>query len=362
MGVGAGATAEVTAMIEGLGSNTITIAPGLPNLSSTTTQFQALTTDAAGALADPEAAPDIAQVVPIVTTAQTVTWGSVSRTVTVTGTTPNYFEVTNSPVQFGTAFGEADQRLARRVAVLGSHLARDLFGKSDPVGQTVTVGSTPFTVFGVLSNKGAIAGLTANSGMFVPLARAERSLTPYGQLSSITVQATGPDTIDAAAAEAEAALAAALGVSPDEATFQVTTQLQLLDTVQRIGATLSTMLAAIAAISLVVGGIGVTNIMLVTVTERTREIGIRRALGAPRGLICTQFIVEATVISLSGGGLGIAAALALSQIEILGTRPLVTGATVALAAGVSVAVGIFFGAYPAIRASRLRPVDALRHD
>jgi putative ABC transport system permease protein len=334
----------------------------MPNLSQTSMHFQTLTVAAADALRDSEAAPNIAEVVPIVSTNQTVAVGTASRTVTITGTTPNYFDVTNSPIGIGTLFTDSDQRLARRVAVIGPTLARDLFGVADPIGQTVNVGSTPFTVFGVLSSKGSLGGLTTNSGMFIPLSRAERSLTPYGQLSSITLQATDSRTIDQAAAEARVIVTEALGVDPDEATFQVTTQTQLLETVGEIGSTLSTMLAAIAAISLVVGGIGVTNIMLVTVSERTREIGIRKALGASRAAISAQFIVEATLLSLTGGALGTALALAMSNVEILGMRPVISGFSVVLAAGVSIVIGVFFGGYPAIRASMLKPVDALRHD
>jgi putative ABC transport system permease protein len=362
MGVGTGATTEITSQVEGLGTNTITVTPGAPNLSETQLHFQALTVAAAEALVGSPSAPDIAEVVPIVVTTQTVASGEQSRTITITGTTPNYFDVTNSPVTSGTVFQDSDQRLARRVAVIGNQLAASFFPNVDPVGQTINVGSTPFTVCGVLSSKGTLAGITANNGMFIPLSRAERSLTPYGQLSSITLQATGSQTIDAAAAEARAVVSEALGISPDEATFQVTTQAQLLDTINEIGRTLSTMLAAIAAISLVVGGIGVTNIMLVTVTERTREIGIRKALGASRAAISAQFIVEATILSFAGGLLGTILALALSQIEILGTHPVVTTMSVVLAASVSIVIGVFFGGYPAIRASMLKPVDALRHD
>jgi putative ABC transport system permease protein len=362
MGVGAGATTDITQQVEGLGTNTITVTPGVPNLSETQLRYQTLTVAASDALAESPSAPDVAEVVPIVVTNLSVSAGERSRAVAITGTTPNYFDVTNSPVSTGTTFSESDQRLARRVAVIGYRLARDFFRDVDPIGQTINVGSTPFTVAGVLSSKGSLGGITANTGMFIPLSRAERSLTPYGQLSSIIVQSTDSDTIEAAAAEARSVIAESMGVDPDEATFQVTTQSQLLETIEEIGSTLSTMLAAIAAISLVVGGIGVTNIMLVTVTERTREIGIRKALGASRAAISAQFVAEATILSLTGGALGVGLAFLASQVEILGTHPVITSTSVALAASVSIIIGVFFGGYPAIRASMLKPVDALRHD
>ncbi|MDR1426335.1 MAG: ABC transporter permease [Bifidobacteriaceae bacterium] len=359
LGVGTGATASVSEQIEGLGTNTITISSGMSRWSA---RFQDLTLDEANALADQEAAPAIAEVVPQVTTSQTVTAGTVSTTATITGTTANYFDVTNSPVAIGTAFREADDAGARKVAVIGATLAEDLFAEADPVGQTITVGSTPFVVYGVLHAKDTTGGSSANSGMVIPLTRAQRSLTGYGALSTITVQAASADAIDLAAAQAESVVAASLGVTSDEAAFTVTTQSQLLEASTSVSSTLSAMLAAIAAISLVVGGIGVTNIMLVTVAERTREIGIRKALGATGAAISGQFVLEATLLSLAGGLLGILAAVVASRFEILGTRPVISGSSVVLAAGVSVAIGVFFGGYPAIRASLLTPVAALRHD
>jgi putative ABC transport system permease protein len=360
LGVGAGAKAEVSKSIEGLGSNIVTVTPGGGSRSST--RFQNLNAKAAEALADQTQAPDIAQVVPESVSSQTVTYGTTSSTASVIGATANYFDVTASPVAVGTPFGKADDDAARKVCVLGATLALDLFGTADPVGADVIVGSTPFTVYGVLKSKDATSGGAANSGVIIPLSRMQRSISGYGALSTIVVEATGADTIDAAAAQAKAAVAGALGVSVDEASFTVTTQAQLLAATTSVSDTLSTMLAAIAAISLVVGGIGVTNIMLVTVSERTREIGIRKALGASRAAISAQFVLEATILSLLGGALGTLAAFGASQLQILGTKPVITVSSVMLAAGVSLAVGVFFGAYPAIRASMLKPVDALRHD
>jgi putative ABC transport system permease protein len=359
LGVGTGATATVAEQIEGLGTNTITIQAGM---SRGATRFTDLTLEAAQALEDEAAAPAIGEVVPQVTASETVAFGTTSTTATITGTTPNYFHVTNSPVAIGTVFREADEAGARKVAVLGATLADDLFGDADPVGQIVTVGSTRFVVYGVMHSKDTTGGTSTNSGMVIPLSRAQRSLTGYGALSQITVQAASAGLIDQAAAQAEATVAATLGVSTDEASFTVTTQSQLLEASTSVSSTLSAMLAAIAAISLVVGGIGVTNIMLVTVTERTREIGIRKALGATGTAISAQFILEATMLSAAGGAIGTVVAMAASRFEILGTRPVISPGSVILAAGVSVAIGIFFGGYPAIRASLLKPVDALRHD
>lgn len=359
LGVGTGASANVAQQIEGLGSNTITISPGM---SQDATRFEDLTLDAAEALRDPEITPDIAQVVPLVTGSADVAAGTISTTASIIGTTANYFDVTNSPVAIGTPFRDSDEEAARKVAVIGASLAEDLFDQADPVGRSVTIGSTPFTVLGVLHAKDSIGAAGSNSAVVVPLSRAQRSLTGYGALSSITVQASSAQTIDAAASQATYAVADALGVAVQDASFTVTTQSQLLEASASVGSTLSAMLAAIAAISLVVGGIGVTNIMLVTVSERTREIGIRKALGATGAAISGQFVLEATILSLAGGGLGVAAAIAASHFEIMGTRPVISAGSVLLAAGVSIAIGVFFGGYPAIRASLLTPVEALRHD
>jgi putative ABC transport system permease protein len=359
MGVGSGATADVASRIEGLGTNIITITSGM---SRSATSFQNLTISAAKALQDRDKAPNIAEVVPQVSTSQTVAFGTTSTTATVIGATANYFDVTATPVAQGTPFRQADDDSARKVCVIGANLAIDLFSSADPVGQTVIIGSTPFTVYGVLKAKDATGSTQVNSGIVIPLSRAQRSLTGYGDLSTITVQAVSADAIDTASAEATTAVAEALGVAVADATFQVTTQAQLLETSSSVGQTLSQMLAAIAAISLVVGGIGVTNIMLVTVTERTREIGIRKALGASRLAVCAQFVIEAALLSLAGGAGGVLVAWLASHREIMGTQPVISGSSVLLAAGVSIAIGVFFGGYPAVRASLLKPVDALRHD
>jgi putative ABC transport system permease protein len=360
LGVGTGASAEVASQISALGTNAITVSPG--GMGRSAGVFQDLTLEAAEALADQEAAPDIATVVPMVTTSQTVAAGATSTTASVIGATAGYFEATNSPVAIGTPFRASDDAAARKVAVIGATLAEDLFEDADPVGQTISLGAVRFTVYGVLKAKDGTSGSQANSGVIVPLSRLQRSVTGYGALSSIMLSAVSAEGVDAAAAEASAVIAGVLGVAAADASFTVTTQAQLLEASSDVGSTLSGMLAAIAAISLVVGGIGVTNIMLVTVTERTREIGVRKALGASAFAISAQFVLEAAILCLAGGLAGTGAAFGVSRLEILGTHPVIAPSSVGLAAGVSLALGIVFGAYPAIRASLLKPVDALRHD
>jgi putative ABC transport system permease protein len=360
LGVGSGATAAVAEQIQGLGSNTITVSSG--GMSRGSTRFQNLTLDIAEALGDQDSAPDIAEVVPQVSTSATVVVGSLTTSATVIGTTANYFAVTSSDLAQGTAFQQVDVDAARSVCVLGADLAEDLFEGADPVGQTINVGGTPFVVYGVMKAKDTTGGTSNNSSLVAPLSRVQRSLTGYGNLSTLTLQATSTDTVDAAAAEAESVIATQLKVSTSELSVSVTTQEQLLSASTEVNSSLSAMLAAIAAISLVVGGIGVMNIMLVTVSERTREIGIRKALGAGQGVISAQFVTEATILSTAGGLLGVAGAFGASNFTILGTKPVITSGSVLLALGVSVAIGIVFGGYPAIRAAAMKPVDALRHE
>jgi putative ABC transport system permease protein len=357
IGVGAGAGADVTASIAGLGANIVTVSPG----SSSSSGSQDLTEDTVTALAAAGEA-SIAAVIPVSSSSASVTYGETSSNAQITGTTADYFSVTSSTVAQGTAFQDVDNDNARRVAVLGADLALELFDQADPVGSQITIGTTPFTVYGVLAQKDSLNSSSVNSGVIIPLTRLQRTMTGYGALSQIVVSATAPDQVEAAKTATTVLVAQQLGVSGSDASFSVTSQADLLSASEDVGDTLAGMLAAIAAISLVVGGIGVTNIMLVTVSERTREIGIRKALGANRRAIWGQFLLEATIMCLVGGMLGVLVAMIAAHWSIMGVYPVITPASVALAAGVSAAIGVFFGAYPAVRASNLQPVEALRHE
>ncbi len=363
VGVGTGSQKAITDQITALGTKTLTVRAsggfggGL--------RFQQLTTDVSDALQsaiDTGESTALAAAVPAVTSSQTVTFDTSSTSTSVIGTTADYFAVTGSEVAQGTAFTANDVELARRVVVIGAGLAEDLFAEVDAVGQTVVVGSTPYLVTGVLRAQDSTGFESTNDVLVAPLTRVQQSITGYGSLSTITLQATSAEEVDLATAEAAAVINAALRIDAADASYSISSQTQLLETVADTASTFTAMLAAVAGISLLVGGIGVTNIMLVSVTERTREIGIRKALGATRGAILGQFLVEATVLSLLGGALGVAAALVASQFSVLGVRPVVVGSSVALAVGVSVGIGVFFGAYPAARAGAMRPVDALRFD
>jgi putative ABC transport system permease protein len=258
--------------------------------------------------------------------------------------------------------------------VIGQTVAQELFPGVDPVDKQVTVGGALFTVVGVLSAKSSTSSFQdPNDTAVAPLTAVREVLTGYGALNSILVQAKSPDKVNAVQSEVATILNQRLKVSATPATgtggsttsstpYRIQNASQLLATQTQTADTFTTLLGAVAAISLLVGGIGITNIMLVTVTERTREIGIRKALGAPRRVILTQFLIEATLLSVLGGALGVAAALIGSSFQIVGVKPVIVPSSIGLALGVSIAIGLFFGGLPASRAARLRPIDALRYE
>ena len=363
VGVGSGSAKAVAAQIDSLGTSTLTVRAGGGGSSAGGIRFQNLTLAVSDALAVKDQGPDIKAVVPEVTTSQTITAGTVSTTTQIVGTTADYFSVTNSPVAHGTSFTANDYATARRVVVIGAQLATTLFPGTDAVGQTLIIGSTPYLVNGVMAAKDSTGFENTNTVLVAPLTRVQQSISGYGNLSSIVLQATGSGAVTAAQAEATTVINSTLKITnPTDATYSISNQSQLLTARTSATSTFTAMLAAVAGISLLVGGIGVTNIMLVTVTERTREIGIRKALGATRGAILGQFLTEATLLSLIGGVLGVAGAVIGSQFSIMGVRPSIVTSSIVLALGVSMAIGIFFGGYPAARAAAMRPVDALRHD
>jgi putative ABC transport system permease protein len=376
--VGNGSGKQVQANIERLGTNSLTVFSGQfgrPGGGTTglQTASHSLTVQVAAALADPQGAPDVKSVSPEVTAQETATYQGASATIQqFLGTFPSYFEASNSPVDVGGYFTNEDVEQARKVVVIGSTVASDLFDTDNPVGKQITVGGTLFTVVGVLSDKGSSGFQDANDVAIAPLSTVQQSLSGYGALSSILIQATGPDRVSAAQSEITSILDRELGVTSSTSSassstssqrpYQVLNQAQLLSASSDTTHTFTVLLGAVAAISLLVGGIGITNIMLVTVTERTREIGIRKAVGARRGAILGQFLIEATLLSATGGGLGVLAGLVGSRFTIAGVKPVVVPGSVALALGVAVIIGLFFGSYPANRAAGLRPVDALRHE
>ncbi|GAA0978665.1 ABC transporter permease [Acrocarpospora macrocephala] len=385
--VGEGASQQIQGNIQRLGANSLTVSSttsggggggggggfagpfggggGQQQNSGPRTQAKDLTVDDARALADRANAPSVKSVSPVVTAQnQTATYEGASHAVQqVVGTYPSYFEASNKPVAQGTYFFNEDVLAARKVIVIGQTVAENLFGQVNPVGKQINVTGVPFTVVGVLKESGSSGFQDGDDLAIAPLPAVQQSLTGFGPLGQIVVQATSADTVDVAQDEITQVLNQRHGITGTAAAdYRILNQATLQETVGAAIGTFTVLLGAVAAISLLVGGIGITNIMLVTVTERTREIGIRKAIGAPRSAILGQFLAEATMLSLFGGLLGVTVAVIGAQFTIAGITPSVVPSSVALALGVSVAIGLFFGSYPANRAAKLRPIEALRFE
>ena len=377
MSIGQGAQAQIAERIEGLGTDVIFVRPG------TTTQFgvrgnqgsaQTLTVEDAAALADPVLAPDVRLVAPELSTGVQLVTNTQNVRATATGTSPEYASVRNLTVEEGRFITEQDLQSSALVVVLGSSVAETLFSFLDPIGQQVRINNRPFTVVGVLAEQGGSGlGLLDNVAI-LPLTTVQLRLaaqrTAQGglNLQNINVQAVDSDRVEAATEQVEAILRQRHGIIGEEDDFTVTSQAELLETFTEVTDVFTLFLGSIAGISLMVGGIGVMNIMLVSVTERTREIGIRKAVGARRSDILRQFLAEAVALSFAGGALGVAVgwliARGFSRLSINGQSvdTVITLNIVVLAVSVAVAIGLFFGLYPAIRASRLDPIEALRHE
>ncbi|MFI6732207.1 ABC transporter permease [Nonomuraea sp. NPDC050451] len=378
--VGEGSSQSIQRNIQRLGANTLTISPqfsgggggggggmrasGGGANTGPRTQARQLSLADAKALTDRTLAPSVRSVSPVVTaSSSTATYGAASHAISqFVGTYPSYFEAVNKPVAKGTYFFNDDVLAARKVVVLGQTVVEELFGTVDPIGKQVSVSGVPFTVVGVLKETGSTGMQDADDVAIAPLPAVQQSLSGFGSLNSIVVQASGADTTTAAQAEVTAILNQRHGIKNDNADYRILNQATLQETVSAATGTFTVLLGAVAAISLLVGGIGITNIMLVTVTERTREIGIRKAIGAPRSAILGQFLLEATLLSLVGGLSGVLVAFIGTRFTVAGIEPVLVPSSVALALGVSVGIGLFFGSYPANRAAKLRPIQALRHE
>jgi putative ABC transport system permease protein len=357
--VGNGSAKAISDAISALGTNTITVQAGRGESGS----FE-LTQAMADALADKNLCPDVASVSPTVSASATASANQKTSSIDqVVGTVPSWFKAQNQPVESGRKLTTADVTGNARVVVLAATTAEDLFGASDAaVGQSVKLGATSFQVVGILKSQGTGPSAFMTTAV-APISTVRTYLAGTGPLNSIIVQATEADTVDAAKAEVETVLRG-LGhvATTTELPFSLQSASALLETEESSSRTFTVLLGVVAGISLLVGGLGITNIMLVTVTERTREIGVRKALGAPRRTILRQFLLESSLLSLSGGLLGTAVGLAISQVDIIGITPVVVPSSVALALAICLVIGVFFGSYPANRAAGLRPVDALRHE
>ena len=357
--VGNGASASVAASIQGLGTNVITVSQSRGGPAGST--GTSLTAQDATALVDPVGAPDVQAASPVVTTSATATNDRTTYSVSVIGTDTEYFATRNRTLAAGALFTDSDLSTAGKVVVLGSSAAQGIFGATNAVGRHVLLGGIQFTVVGVMAAQGDTQD--SDDTVIAPLSAVQASLTGFGPVNQIAVRARAADSVPLAQSEITAILDARHHITnANNSDYQISNPTQLLAARSSTTETFTVLLAAVAAISLLVGGIGVTNIMLVTITERTREIGIRKALGAPRWAILGQFLAEATMLSVLGGVLGVAAGVIGSRFTIVGIAPVLVPSSIVLSFGVSVLIGLFFGSYPANRAAALRPIAALRHE
>ena len=364
--VGQGAQSQIEASISSLGTNLIVVSPGSSTqggVSQGAGTFNRLT------IADAEQlkrdGTTLSAVSPVVATRTVVIGPAGNWRTSINGVSPDYFTIRDWAVASGDVFGDADVKAARKIALLGATVAKNLFPGVDAVGAQIQIGHVPFTVSGVLAAKGQNAtGADQDDVILMPYTTAQGRLSGNVRLNQILVSSFSPGDIPAAQDEISAIMREAHRLGDDADDFTVRNQTEIAKAATSTTSVMSGLLAAIASISLVVGGIGIMNIMLVSVTERTREIGIRMAIGARGSDVLTQFLVESVVMSILGGIVGLIVGYGGSLLlaHFTGWSTAVPASAVLIAVGFSAGVGVFFGYYPARKAAALNPIEALRYE
>lgn len=364
--IGMGVKDKVESSIAGLGSNLLVVTPGTGNgggprqaAGSVITLMEkdgtAIAQDIAG----------VNLVASTVSRSYQIVFGNQNWMTSVQGTTPEILGVRNYAIHEGAFFTAQDGETRAKVAVLGQTVADNLFNGGTPIGQIIRINNAPFRVVGVLEAKGESMGGNQDDTVLIPLKTAQERLMGITYVQNINIQATGTDVINQVQADVTTLLRARhklIGANLDD--FTVRNMVAIMETADQTTSMITLLLGVVAGLSLIVGGIGIMNIMLVSVTERTREIGIRKALGARYHNILLQFLIEAVVISLSGGLLGIALGIGSSYAisSIAGWKTIISSIAIVAAFGFSVMIGLFFGMYPARKAALLDPIDALRYE
>ena len=363
--VAQGATSGITSSLQGLGTNLLTVSPGSTTSGLTRTAAGSATTLT---LADAEAIAaleGVAAVAPQVSTSQLVVAGTKNTTTTIVGTTPAFLTVRAYALWQGSFLTQASVDHGLRVAVLGSTTADDLGLGASAIGTTIRIGGLPFQLVGILQPKGATGPFAQDDQVIVPISTARAHFVSGDKVRTISLSVADSTAMEAVKAEIQLTLEQRHGIRAGQADdFTIADQSQLLATLGSVTSLLSILLAGIASISLIVGGIGIMNIMLVSVRERTREIGIRKAIGARSSDIMAQFLVEALALSLTGGAVGIVVGIGVSALigAVAGWGFQFSPLTIAVATGFSLVVGVVFGVWPARQAARLDPIAALRYE
>lgn len=369
LSLGQGSQKSVENQIQSLGANLLTVSPGSQNTGAVRGSIgggTTLTYDDAKVILSSDKITTVKDVSPEYSTREQVTAGRNNTNTRVTGVSASYLSVRNVKVASGNFITDAQVASLAKVAVLGPQVVSDLFGEEvDPLGQSIRIGSQTLIVVGVTQEKGGNGFNNPDDEIYVPLTTAQKQLFGASHLTSIAVEAKSKEVMTQAQDQVGYLLLARHKLSdPTQADFVIFSQNDILDTVSQVTGTFTALLGGIAAISLLVGGIGIMNIMLVTVTERTREIGLRKALGAKKSTIIAQFLIEAVLLTCIGGVVGLILGIAINGVitNLLSIPFVIDLKSIVLAIGVSGAIGIAFGWYPAKKAASLQPIEALRYE